>query len=72
MTRLLERYLNETAVAIVGAVLVGCLGMWQVASGYFSHRARVAAFVVYAMAPLSGVAIGRPTSSAIRTTRSTS
>jgi len=47
------------AVAIVGAVLVGCLGMWQVASGYFSHRARVAAFVVYAMAPLSSVAIGR-------------
>jgi hypothetical protein len=45
-------------VAIVGAVLVGCIGMWQVANGYFSHRARVAAFVVYAACPVSYVAIG--------------
>ena len=47
------------SVAIVGAVLIGCIGMWQVASGYFSHRARVAAFVVYAATPVSYVAIGR-------------
>ncbi|NDC27697.1 MAG: hypothetical protein EBZ54_07880, partial [Actinobacteria bacterium] len=40
------------SVAIVGAVLIGCIGMWQVASGYFSHRARVAAFVVYAATPV--------------------
>ncbi|MGA0186054.1 MAG: hypothetical protein ACO3LA_06055, partial [Ilumatobacteraceae bacterium] len=46
------------SVAIVGAVLVGCIGMWQVANGYFSHRARVAAFVVYAACPVSYVAIG--------------
>lgn len=47
------------SVAIVGAVIVGCVGMWQVASGYFSHRARVAAFVVYGLTPVSYVAIGR-------------
>lgn len=47
------------SVAIVGAVVVGCVGMWQVASGYFSHRARVAAFVVYGATPVSYVAIGR-------------
>ena len=47
------------SVAIVGAVIMGCIGMWQVASGYFSHRARVAAFVVYGAAPVAYVAIGR-------------
>ena len=46
------------SLAIVGAVLVGCIGMWQVANGYFSHRARVAGFVVYAASPVSYVAIG--------------
>ncbi len=47
------------SLAIVGAVLVGCIGMWHVASGFFSHRARVAAFVVYAATPLAYAAIGR-------------
>lgn len=44
-------------LSVVGTLVVGCVGMWQVASGFFSSRARIVGFLVYAAVPAPYVAI---------------
>ena len=46
-------------LSVVGAVVIGCIGMWQVASGFFSSRARIVGFLVYAAVPVPYVAIAQ-------------
>jgi hypothetical protein len=46
-------------LSVVGALVVGCVGMWQVASGFFSSRARIVGFLVYAAVPAPYVAIAQ-------------
>ena len=44
-------------LAIIGALLAGCAGMWQVASGFFGSRARIVGLLVYAAVPVPYAAI---------------
>lgn len=44
-------------LAVMGALFAGCVGMWQVASGFFGSRARMVGLVVYAAVPAPYVAI---------------
>ena len=46
-------------LAVVGALFVGCMGMWQVASGFFGSRARMIGLLVYAAVPVPYVAIAQ-------------
>jgi len=46
-------------VAVIGALFAGCLGMWQVASGFFGSRARIVGLLVYAAVPVPYVAIAQ-------------
>lgn len=46
-------------LAVVGALFVGCMGMWQVASGFFGSRARIVGLLVYAAVPVPYVAIAQ-------------
>ena len=46
-------------LAVVGAMFVGCMGMWQVASGFFGSRARMIGLLVYAAVPVPYVAIAQ-------------
>jgi GT2 family glycosyltransferase len=46
-------------LSVVGALVIGCVGMWQVASGFFSSRARIVGFLVYAAVPAPYVAIAQ-------------
>ena len=43
--------------SIIGALLVGCWGMWSVTAGFFTVRARAIGMATYAAAPLPYVAI---------------
>ncbi|KGA04369.1 MAG: hypothetical protein GM46_12810 [actinobacterium acAcidi] len=43
--------------SVIGALLMGCWGMWSVAAGFFSVRARAIGMATYAAAPLPYVAI---------------
>ena len=45
------------ALAIIGALFAGCIGMWQVASGLFGSRARMVGLLVYAAVPVPYAAI---------------
>jgi hypothetical protein len=44
-------------LAVIGALFAGCVGMWHVANGFFSSRARIVGLVVYAVVPAPYVAI---------------
>ena len=44
-------------LAVIGALFAGCVGMWQVANGFFSSRARIVGLVVYAAVPAPYIAI---------------
>jgi len=44
-------------LGVVGAIVVGAFGMWQVTSGFFSSRARIVGFLIYAAVPVPYVAI---------------
>jgi len=46
-------------LAVIGALFAGCLGMWQVAGGFFSSRARIVGLLVYAAVPAPYVAIAQ-------------
>ena len=46
-------------LAVVGALFVGCMGMWQVARGFFGSRARMIGLLVYAAVPVPYVAIAQ-------------
>ena len=43
--------------SVIGALLMGCWGMWSVAKGFFTVRARAIGMATYAAAPLPYVAI---------------
>ena len=43
--------------SVIGALLVGCWGMWSIAKGFFTVRARAIGMATYAAAPLPYVAI---------------
>jgi hypothetical protein len=43
--------------SVIGGLLMGCWGMWSVAAGFFSVRARAIGMATYAAAPLPYVAI---------------
>jgi len=44
-------------LGVIGAIVVGAVGMWQVTSGFFSSRARIVGFLIYAAVPVPYVAI---------------
>ena len=43
--------------SVIGALLMGCWGMWSVTAGFFTVRARAIGMATYAAAPLPYVAI---------------
>ena len=43
--------------SVIGALLVGCWGMWSIAKGFFTVRARAIGMATYAAVPLPYVAI---------------
>lgn len=43
--------------SVIGALLVGCWGMWSIAKGFFAVRARAIGMATYAAVPLPYVAI---------------
>ena len=43
--------------SVIGALLMGCWGMWRVAAGFFTVRARAIGMATYAAVPLPYVAI---------------
>ena len=43
--------------SVIGALLMGCWGMWSIAKGFFTVRARAIGMATYAAAPLPYVAI---------------
>lgn len=43
--------------SVIGALFAGCVGMWQVASGFFGSRARIVGLLVYAAVPVPYAAI---------------
>jgi len=43
--------------SVIGALLMGCWGMWSVAAGFFTVRARAIGMATYAAVPLPYVAI---------------
>ena len=45
--------------SIIGALLLGCWGMWSIAAGFFTARARTIGLATYAAVPLPYVAIER-------------
>lgn len=45
--------------SVIGALFVGCWGMWSIAAGFFVARARAVGMAVYAAAPLPYIAIER-------------
>jgi len=45
--------------SVIGALLMGCWGMWSVAAGFFTVRARAIGMATYAAVPLPYVAIER-------------
>ncbi len=44
-------------LAVIGALFAGCIGMWQVARGFFGSRARIVGLLVYAAVPVPYAAI---------------
>jgi hypothetical protein len=46
-------------LAVIGALFAGCVGMWQVAKGFFGSRARMVGLLVYAAVPVPYAAIAQ-------------
>ena len=44
-------------LGVVGAIVVGSFGMWQVTSGFFGSRARIVGFLIYSAIPVPYVAV---------------